>query len=287
MAFRKRFMSVSLDFALFMRNSKTKLGLSLSARAIIYTLAFRIGSRPNTWVSHNALALECGLHKQNLTDPIKKILLTNILKSKKNLKDKRKSLYAFNSMIKNYHQMTDKDKIKVHEYFDDIYAPPICKSKSSSGKPEQSSLDSSGKPELYSSGKPEQLLNEKSPETHVPQGLAGNENSPKAPEETTMYKQRNRATSTKKKGSVSLTYYSNEFFPDEKRRQLLTHHAQRTNNSEHYLLEKFGEVSIKYKTRSKDWQKTFEDYLINEKLKRVYTNHTGGTSRYDGQSRHA
>jgi hypothetical protein len=96
----------------------------------------------------------------------------------------------------------------------------------------------------------------------------------------------NRATAKpkRKKRSVSLTYYSKDFFPDDKRRELLTLHAKRTNNTEHYLLEKFEQVMIKYKKRSKDWQLAFEIYLTDEKVKKVYTNKTGGLERYDSES---
>lgn len=84
--------------------------------------------------------------------------------------------------------------------------------------------------------------------------------------------------------SPKLTRYSKDFFPDDKRRSLLSYHAARTFNTESYLLERFETVSIKYKMRSRDWQETFEAFLINEKPKRTYEDEKGQKRRYDNQS---
>ena len=96
-------MSLALDLALFFRNSKTKLGLSLSARGIVFTLAFRVGSNSNTWISAEVLAQECGVLRQNLHQPLDNIIATKLVKRKPNNKDKRKNTYSFNELIVNYH----------------------------------------------------------------------------------------------------------------------------------------------------------------------------------------
>lgn len=87
------------------------------------------------------------------------------------------------------------------------------------------------------------------------------------------------------KGSPNSIPFSDDFYPEGKAREALTYHAQRTNNSEFELLEKFERVSKKYKTKSNNWQKTFIDYLERELPKRTYTNKNGGTERYDGKAR--
>jgi len=88
-------------------------------------------------------------------------------------------------------------------------------------------------------------------------------------------------------GSLSLIPYPDDFFPENQAREALTYHAQRSNNSENELLEKFVRISKQYKTKSKDWQQQFIKFVEAEKPKRIYTNKTGGTERYDGKSRYA
>jgi hypothetical protein len=116
-------MSLSLDFALFMRNSQTKLNLSLSERAVAFSLAFRVGSNAKTWVKQNQLALECGIKERWLREHLNALTGSGIVIVSKNKEDKRKNSYAFSAAIINYHQMTDDQKKSVHDRFKDKYCP--------------------------------------------------------------------------------------------------------------------------------------------------------------------
>lgn len=90
----------------------------------------------------------------------------------------------------------------------------------------------------------------------------------------------------KKESSVDLYLYPDDFFPDDKRRELLSIVAKKTNNTEVYLLDKFAKVSKEYETKSDDWQLTFEKFLNREKPKRVYEDQKGQVRRYDNQPRY-
>jgi DNA-binding MarR family transcriptional regulator len=114
-------MSLALDLGLFFRNSKTKLGLSLTQEAILYKLAFRVGTNTCTWIKQEPFAKECGIARQNLNVNLKKIEKTRILKSKTNKYDTRKNDYLFSDKIKNYHQLSTEDKRAVHKFFNDEY----------------------------------------------------------------------------------------------------------------------------------------------------------------------
>lgn len=277
-------MSIALDLYLFFRNSKTKLGLSLNARFVLSTLAFRIGSNTSTWIGQDALADEIGITRQNISGHLNKILKTKMLDVKLNKKDKRRNSYTICDKIKNYHQLTDQQKINVHKYFKDDYIGNIKKEKDMSRNQDISNNDMSRNQDINMSRNRDITFDEKSQETPATQAFSDNEKSPKAPSYNTSYKQSNRATGKKKKGSVSLTYYPNDFFPDDKRRELLSFHAKRTNNTEYYLLEQFEKVCKQYKTRAKDWQQTFIKFLEEEQPKRTYEDEKGQKRRYDNQS---
>jgi len=271
-------MSLALDIGLFFRNSKTKLGLSLAARGILFTLAFRVGTRSSTWVSPESLADECGIHRQNIFAPLSKIVATGLVIKKSSMTHKQKKTYSFTELIKNYHQKLDDEKRKVHQALNDEFNPPVDKRKNQSGKPDSRLKNQSGKPDSYQSGKPDSRLNEKN--VRDPDSIDKNEVAkfPKEKAYSNILKQ-NRATS----GSLKLKKYPENFYPDEERRQRLSDAAQRTNNTDSELLIKFETVSKKYKTKSVDWQTTFEEFLKKELPKKVYEDKNGQRKRYDNQ----
>lgn len=114
-------MSIALDLALLLRNSSSKFGLSLAARSILNALAFRVGTKANTWINQQTLAKELGITIRALRKHHESIEASNILYIKTNSRDKRKYLYSFNSIFFNYHQMKKEDRIIVHTKLKDIY----------------------------------------------------------------------------------------------------------------------------------------------------------------------
>lgn len=273
-------MSLALDVGLFFRNSKTKLGLTLSARAIIFTLAFRVGTRSSTWVSPDSLAEECGIQRQNIFEPLNKIVATGMVQKKQSTRHKQKKTYSFSDLIKNYHQKCDSEKIKIHEAFGDEYKPPVDKFKNQSGKPDSRNKNQSGKPDSHQSGKPDWKSEEKIAASPVVIDENDGRDFPKEKAHNNTINQNNRATAS----SVNLCTYPDDFFPDEIRRLLLTQISKRTNSSEFELLTKFEEVSKRYKTKASDWQAKFQEFLFQEMPKKVYEDKFGQKRRYDNQT---
>lgn len=273
-------MSLALDIGLFFRNSKTKLNLSLSARAVIFTLAFRVGTRSSTWVSPESLADECGIQRQNIFEPLSKIVATRLVLKKQSTHHKQKKIYSFTDLIKNYHQKNDDQKKKIHEALGDEYAPPVDKSKNQSGKPDSRNTNQSGKPDSYQSGKPDSRFEEELVATPVVVEENDGRHFPKEKAYNNIKKQNNRAIGS----SVNLLTYPESFYPDEEKRLLLSETSKRTNSSEFELLTKFEEVSKRYKTRSNDWQAKFQEFLEKELPKKVYEDKFGQKRRYDNSA---
>lgn len=273
-------MSLALDIGLFFRNSKTKLGLSLAARAVVFTLAFRVGTRSSTWIAPESLADECGIQRQNIFEPLSKIVATGLVLKKQSSRHKQKKIYSFTDLIKNYHQKGDDQKMKIHEALGDEYAPPVDKRINQSGKPDRNNQNQSGKPDRFQSGKPDSRFEENIATSPVVIEENEDRNFPKETSYNNMYKQSNRA----KRGSVNLLTYPESFYPDDERRFLLSETSKRTNSSEFELLKKFEEVSKRYKTRSSNWQAKFQEFLEKELPKKVYEDKFGQKRRYDNHA---
>jgi len=263
-----------------MRNSKTKLGLSLANEAVAYKLALRVGSNSTTWVKHENLAIECGVTEWNLSSHIKKLAKTKIIIVEKQSHDKRKNCYRFSDLLTNYHQMSDKEKRKVHEALGD----EMLKNKSNDDKntPRKRGVIDENTPRKRGVITPRKrgvISTEENATAPANTGLDADDKIPKVKDESNNYNQNNRASAV----SVNLQSYPQDFYPDEARRELLTQHARRVNLTELELLNKFESVHMRYKTRSKDWQETFEDFLKREQPKRVYEDSTGRNRRYDNK----
>ena len=270
-------MSIAVDLGLFLRNSKTKLGLTLTHRGVLFTLAIRVGNNSSTWISQETLAIELGVTERNARQSMSKIKSTKIVLIEQQKIDKRKNLYSFNPILANYHQLIETEKALIHKKLGDVYQP-IEQSKSHNKKPNYRSKSSSNNLDTGRNHPVVEVI--ETSETVDTSTIAGAVKSPKEKAYNNIYNQTNRA----KQSSANLTTYQEDFFPDEKSRLLLTKHAQRTNMTEHSLLTKFEKVSKEYKTRSKDWQETFVKFLESERPKKTYEDEKGRKRRYDNQS---
>lgn len=100
-------MSISLDIALYLRDNGRKFKkLSLSDRAVLFTLAFRVGSNATTWISQRSLASELCIEDRNLRNHMYNLSKLGLIVIKKSKKDKRKLEYSIASFLINYHQAT-------------------------------------------------------------------------------------------------------------------------------------------------------------------------------------
>lgn len=278
-------MSLALDLGLFLRNSKTKLGLTLSRRGLLFTLAIRIGNNNSTWIKQETLSKEVGVEESSVRKSMANIRKTKIILVEKQKQDKRKNVYRFNPILINYHLMNDEEKSKVHDFFDDEFTPSHGPKLSTKTKKYQAILPgNSGDTAqncLVNTAQNCAINNESPPPSaQQPRGLDDVENRPKATVESNTHIENNRA----RKSSVNLYTYQDDFFPDEKRREYLNLTAKRVNLTEFELLTKFEQVSRRYKAKSADWQRTFEEFLARERPKKVYENHLGKKCRYDNQS---
>lgn len=114
-------MSILLDVSLFFRNSKSKLNLSLANQAVLVNLASRVGSNSTTWVSHEVLAIDCGIAQKNLTQHTKALSKSGLIKVTKQKNDKRRNLYSFADCLSNYYQKSDLEKEIIHQKFGDSF----------------------------------------------------------------------------------------------------------------------------------------------------------------------
>lgn len=97
-------MSISLDVSLYIRDHNEELNLSAAERGVLFTLAFRIGSNPFTWISQKNLADELLMHETNLRIHVNKLVDKKLLVIEKDPKDKRKNRYRPDEKLINYHQ---------------------------------------------------------------------------------------------------------------------------------------------------------------------------------------
>lgn len=81
--------------------------------------------------------------------------------------------------------------------------------------------------------------------------------------------------------SLNLITIPYDFFPDEKSLVELNKHSARTKMTTHEILGKFFTVHRKYKTKSKDWQLKFREFIEKELPKRTFENKQGKIARYD------
>lgn len=112
---------LALDFALFVRDAAQQLNLSLATLGVAYTLAFRIGTNINTWVSQESLAKEMNVCERTVRRQCKILKKAKIILIKKDSNDKRNNLYSFNPLLYNYAQMDEKTRKKYRTKMSSIY----------------------------------------------------------------------------------------------------------------------------------------------------------------------
>lgn len=105
-------MSIALDAALFLREQKESNPLTLSERGLLFTLLFRVGSNPFSWVSQETLCIELDLADSNLRSQLKKIVDKGFIEIMKDPNDKRKNLYRPADFLINYHQLPNRTSSK-------------------------------------------------------------------------------------------------------------------------------------------------------------------------------
>src|ERR1700689_135070 len=105
-------MSVALDTALYIREQKLSNPLTLAERGVLFTLMFRVGSNPHTWVSQKDLCIELDITDRPLRHQLKKLEKKGLLVSMSDADDKRKNLYRPAEFLINYHQNPKKNPTK-------------------------------------------------------------------------------------------------------------------------------------------------------------------------------
>lgn len=102
-------MSISLDIALYLREKgKDYINLDLSTKAVLFILAFRVGSNPYTWISQKELAKELNINERNTRKHTSKLKELGLIIIDQDKKDKRKNLYRPAEFLVNYHKENSK-----------------------------------------------------------------------------------------------------------------------------------------------------------------------------------
>ena len=65
----------------------------MAAKAVLFTLAFRIGSNPFSWISQKELSIELDISESNVRRHMKKIQTEGLISIQEDPKDKRKNIY--------------------------------------------------------------------------------------------------------------------------------------------------------------------------------------------------
>lgn len=105
-------MSIALDTALYLREQKSSDPLTLEERGVLFTLMFRVGSNPFTWISQEALAIELDVSLRQLKRHLKSLIKKSYIEEMDDPKDKRKNLYRPAEFLINYHQQQDRKPTK-------------------------------------------------------------------------------------------------------------------------------------------------------------------------------
>jgi DNA-binding MarR family transcriptional regulator len=105
-------MSIALDAALYLREQKLTNPLTVSERGMLFTLLFRVGSNPFTWISQASLATELDIDIKNVQRTMKRIANKGLIEVQKDTNDKRKNLYRPAEFLINYHQQNHRECTK-------------------------------------------------------------------------------------------------------------------------------------------------------------------------------
>lgn len=244
-------MSIALDFALFIRNSTTKLNLSAATIAIGYTLAFRVGSNTFTWVSQKELAEEIGMDESNIRKHCKKLAQAGFIGIESDRKDKRKNVYTFTKSILNYHAMSDSQKRECHNKLKDVY-------KFTARNHPVKNADTARNHPVNTARNHPVSSDAKSSTAHENKGLQETVSSAKG----TLYnntKSKQPVNSRKKRGLIS-----DSFYPNHDNQKLADKVATQTGKTGSYLVKRFVDVMKKHAVESDNFDERFTTFLMNE-----------------------
>lgn len=250
-------MSLAVDLGLFLRNSKTKLGLSLTQRGILFTLAIRIGNHANTWIKQETLSLELGVEESSVRKSMSKIKATKIIQVGSQAQDKRKNTYAFSKKLINYHQMSDSEKAAVHRAFGDEFCPlKSCKLSTGKKKNQAKLRGNNGDTRQNCAVNTRQncavIEDEKNAESPATSTFQDIQKSPKVKVES------NKKSKVKEE---AMTLPDN-FCP--KKEALMLAESKKINVSE--LVKNFKQWAYSENIRSKNWDRAFMTWIETEKI---------------------
>lgn len=248
-------MSIALDLALFLRENNLldpqgqKIHVSSSLRGFLFTLMFRVGSNPYTWIPQEELALELDMTIDGLKKITPKMLETGLIEITQNPNDKRKNCYRPADFLINYHQTRRQklgDKSLVTTNVGLKYVPkrapsfekyvPVC-------TPNSEDRCTNGPIISYTNDSQPAPVKGSKAEVHS-------------------LKQHKDKAKEREKAKEPL---SQDFKINEENQKLLKETAQKSGKSENDLMTKFKALMKIKDVRQKEWQERLTMFLVDEK----------------------
>jgi len=252
-------MSIALDLALFLREQKTLKPLTLTERGLLFTLFFRVGSNPNTWVSQETLAMELDIVERNVRRLLSSIQKKGYIETQQKYSDKRKNEYRPAEFLINYHQQINRLPTKKY------------RSKLSSIS------KNTGQNYPVNTGQNYPLSNNaKTVETLIDTTLNKIATSPKGKVESNTIKEK----STARKNRVPLP---DDFVFDEKRKIQLKEVSEKCNTTPQDLIDTFRDVAKAEGKEKVDWNAELSLFLRRQRP--VYKENTKKINKSDEQTR--
>lgn len=106
-------MSISLDVALYLREQKDAVNVTVGERGFLLTLCFRLGSNSVTWVSQEDLAIELDIIERNVRRYAASLAKKGLIVIEKDPNDKRRNRYKVSKFLINYHQL---ERVRSKQY---------------------------------------------------------------------------------------------------------------------------------------------------------------------------
>lgn len=269
-------MSILFDLQLFFRNSKTKLGLSLTHRGLLSALAFRIGSNATTWLKQSTLAKEVGVDESNIRDHMVKIQLSGLIIIDKQKSDKRKLQYKINPIIRDYSIKNDQEKISIHEALGDEYHH-LSVNSTKKYQAKSPDIEENTRRNHLVSTRRNHLVNSytMAPETQLDIDSEDPSLFPKEKEETNIKnKDKRERRALKKPSSINKSsQIKDEFEPNESCIKL----AMQNDISISSVLPEFIDYYKGKGISHKDWQATFRNWIRREVKFRENNKHRKST----------
>lgn len=210
-------MSISLDLALYLREQRHHHDISLAERGVLFTLMFRVGSNPFSWVSQEDLAIELDISERHLKRYMSSLLKKNLIVIEKDSKDLRKNTYRPAEFLINYHQKQDRKAAKKYP------------KKLSTAQANREKKGTSLSPNLQNRGHLCHLnrghlchliLDEKNPQDLQSQGLQGSDSLPKVKYKNNSIKETYMYTHDKKRRAHTFSSVPKNFQPNSEHQQI-------------------------------------------------------------------